>query len=142
MRLPAASPAACDVAARGGVPTGTAFRVLNGPASLRPSTRERVLAAVRDLECVPGGAARSLPARATRSVALACCEPPGPCAPLTTDAGEGPLRTGAAARGAGHACQHSGSSLLAAGAGGPRSVSALTRLSALAGGLAVPASRR
>jgi DNA-binding LacI/PurR family transcriptional regulator len=141
VRLPAASPAAYGVAARAGVTIGTASRVLIGPASLRPGARERVLAAIRDLEYVPGGAARSLPARSARAVALAFCKPPGPCASLTTDEEEGPLRTAAAVRGAEHARQHSGSSLLMAGAGGPRSVRALTPLSALAGGLTMAAGR-
>jgi LacI family transcriptional regulator len=49
-----------DVAARAGVSIASVSRVLNGRNSPRPETKERVLAAVRELGFVPDGAARAL----------------------------------------------------------------------------------
>ena len=49
-----------DVAKRAGVSIASVSRVLNGRSSPRPETRERVLAAVRELGFVPDGAARAL----------------------------------------------------------------------------------
>lgn len=49
-----------DVARRAGVSIASVSRVLNGRNSPRPETRERVLAAVRELGFVPDGAARAL----------------------------------------------------------------------------------
>jgi LacI family transcriptional regulator len=49
-----------DVAARAGVSIASVSRVLNGRNSPRPDTKERVLAAVRELGFVPDGAARAL----------------------------------------------------------------------------------
>lgn len=52
-----------DVARRAGVSIASVSRVLNGRNSPRPETRERVLAAVRELGFVPDGAARALSSR-------------------------------------------------------------------------------
>src|ERR1700742_1927182 len=52
-----------DVAARAGVSIASVSRVLNGLESPRPETRERVMAAVRELDFVPDGAARALSSR-------------------------------------------------------------------------------
>jgi LacI family transcriptional regulator len=49
-----------DVARHAGVSIASVSRVLNGHDSPRPDTRERVLAAVRELGFVPDGAARAL----------------------------------------------------------------------------------
>lgn len=49
-----------DVARHAGVSIASVSRVLNGRNSPRPETRERVLAAVRELGFVPDGAARAL----------------------------------------------------------------------------------
>src|SRR6202000_1717290 len=49
-----------DVAARAGVSIASVSRVLNGRNSPRPETKEKVLAAVRELGFVPDGAARAL----------------------------------------------------------------------------------
>lgn len=49
-----------DVARRAGVSIASVSRVLNGRNSPRPETKEKVLAAVRELGFVPDGAARAL----------------------------------------------------------------------------------
>src|ERR1700753_1486179 len=49
-----------DVARRAGVSIASVSRVLNGRNSPRPETRDRVMAAVRELGFVPDGAARAL----------------------------------------------------------------------------------
>lgn len=59
--LSAVAPARiADVAARAGVGVATVSRVLNGHASVRPATRERVLEAIRALNYRPSSVARSL----------------------------------------------------------------------------------
>jgi DNA-binding LacI/PurR family transcriptional regulator len=59
-----------DVAARAGVSTATVSRVLSGSVPARPETRERVLAAVRELGYRPSGVARSLKLRRTHTIGL------------------------------------------------------------------------
>jgi LacI family transcriptional regulator len=59
-----------DVAARSGVSTATVSRVLSGSVPARPETRERVLAAARDLGYRPSGIARALKRRETRTLGL------------------------------------------------------------------------
>ncbi|MCA1588178.1 MAG: LacI family transcriptional regulator [Chloroflexi bacterium] len=59
-----------DVAARAGVSTATVSRVLSGPGSARAPTRERVLAAARELDYRPSGIARALKRRETRTLGL------------------------------------------------------------------------
>ncbi|WP_370325334.1 LacI family DNA-binding transcriptional regulator [Euzebya sp.] len=49
-----------DVAALAGVSQMTVSRVINGTATVRPATRERVLAAMRSLDYQPNTAARAL----------------------------------------------------------------------------------
>jgi LacI family transcriptional regulator len=49
-----------DVARHAGVSVMTVSRVLNGEGSVRPDTRARVLASVRELDYAPNAAARSL----------------------------------------------------------------------------------
>ena len=59
-----------DVAARSGVSTATVSRVLSGSVPARPETRERVLAAARELGYRPSGIARALKLRETRTLGL------------------------------------------------------------------------
>jgi LacI family transcriptional regulator len=57
-----------DVAARAGVGVATVSRVLNGHASVRPATRERVLDAIRALNYRPSSVARNLSLQRTMVV--------------------------------------------------------------------------
>lgn len=59
-----------DVAKSAGVSPATVSRVLNGKASVEPSLRTRVLAAVESLEFVPSSTARSLTTKRTDRIAL------------------------------------------------------------------------
>jgi LacI family transcriptional regulator len=61
-----------DVASLAGVSTAAVSRILSGDAKLRVTdeTRERVLAAARELRYVPNNAARSLRTARTRTIAL------------------------------------------------------------------------
>ncbi|MCV0402594.1 MAG: LacI family transcriptional regulator [Chloroflexi bacterium] len=59
-----------DVAARSGVSTATVSRVLSGSVPARPETRDRVLAAARDLDYHPSSVARALKRRETRTMGL------------------------------------------------------------------------
>ena len=59
-----------DVAARSGVSTATVSRVLSGSVPARPETRERVLAAARELDYRPSSVARALKRRETRTLGL------------------------------------------------------------------------
>lgn len=68
-----------DVAARAGVSHQTVSRVLNDFAGIRPETRDRVLAAIRELGYRPNLAARALVARRSRAI--------GVLAPATADFG-------------------------------------------------------
>jgi LacI family transcriptional regulator len=61
------TPTIYDVASRAGVSIASVSRVLNGRASPRPETRDRVMRAVRDLSFVPDAAARALSKRAQTS---------------------------------------------------------------------------
>jgi len=53
-------PTIYDVAARAGVSTATVSRALNSLASVRPETRDKVLAAMEELQFVPNVVARGL----------------------------------------------------------------------------------
>lgn len=59
-----------DVARRSGVGIATVSRVLNGSPSVRPATRERVLAAIRDLDYRPNQAARQLVTSRTHAIGV------------------------------------------------------------------------
>ena len=59
-----------DVAQLAGVGRGTVSRVLNDRANVDPATRERVLAAIRELDFVPSRTARRLSLRRTQTVAV------------------------------------------------------------------------
>ena len=59
-----------DVARRAKVSTATVSRVLAGLGHARPETRERILAAARDLDYRPSAIARSLQRRSTQTFGL------------------------------------------------------------------------
>jgi LacI family transcriptional regulator len=59
-----------DVAKSAGVSPATVSRVLNGKATVEPSLRSRVLAAVEDLHFTPSSTARSLTTKRTDRIAL------------------------------------------------------------------------
>jgi DNA-binding LacI/PurR family transcriptional regulator len=59
-----------DVAARAGVSHQTVSRVINDNPQVTPATRERVLAAIRDLAFVPSPLARGLISNQTRSLGV------------------------------------------------------------------------
>ncbi|MEY9848689.1 LacI family DNA-binding transcriptional regulator [Streptacidiphilus sp. MAP5-3] len=59
-----------DVAALAGVSHQTVSRVLNDRPNVRPATRERVLAAVRELDYRPNAAARMLVTRRSRTLGV------------------------------------------------------------------------
>ncbi len=59
-----------DVARQAHVSTATVSRVLAGLGHARPETRERILAAARDLDYRPSGVARSLKRRSTETLGL------------------------------------------------------------------------
>lgn len=59
-----------EVARLAGVSTQTVSRVLNQSPSLRPETRERVLAAIAELDYRPNNAARSLGTATTRTLGV------------------------------------------------------------------------
>jgi DNA-binding LacI/PurR family transcriptional regulator len=63
-------PVMADVARAAGVSAMTVSRVLNGNASVRPETRERVLAAVERLEYRRNSAARALVTRRSQTVGV------------------------------------------------------------------------
>jgi DNA-binding LacI/PurR family transcriptional regulator len=77
-----------DVAARSGVSTATVSRVLSGSAPARPETRERVLAAVRDLGYRPSGIARALKRQETRTLGLVVTDITNPFYPQVVRAVE------------------------------------------------------
>lgn len=59
-----------DVAARAQVSQKTVSRVVNGEPHVRPEVRDRVLAAIRELDYRPNAAARSLVTRRTRRIGV------------------------------------------------------------------------
>ncbi|MEU5717828.1 LacI family DNA-binding transcriptional regulator [Streptomyces sp. NPDC020403] len=64
------APTVYDVAERSGVSIATVSRVYRNPDSVRGETRERVLAAARELGYVPSGNARGLASRTTGVLGL------------------------------------------------------------------------
>ncbi|HET9872003.1 MAG TPA: LacI family DNA-binding transcriptional regulator [Propionibacteriaceae bacterium] len=74
-----------DVARRAGVSHQTVSRVINGHPSLRPETRERVLAAVAELGYRPNKTARTLATRTSMTLGLVSSGDPnyGPSSTMT-----------------------------------------------------------
>lgn len=68
---PSARPSLADVARRAGVSVGTVSHVLNHPERVVAATRERVLAAVEELEYRPNRLARSLAGGRSQTIGLA-----------------------------------------------------------------------
>ncbi|MET8824451.1 LacI family DNA-binding transcriptional regulator [Streptomyces sp. NPDC004610] len=64
------APTVYDVAERAGVSIATVSRVYRSPGTVRAETRERVLAAARELGYVPSGNARGLASRSTGVLGL------------------------------------------------------------------------
>ncbi|WP_445395746.1 LacI family DNA-binding transcriptional regulator [Streptomyces sp. LE64] len=64
------APTVYDVAERSGVSIATVSRVYRTPDSVRQQTRDRVLAAARELGYVPSGSARGLASRSTGVLGL------------------------------------------------------------------------
>lgn len=77
-----------DVARRAGVSTATVSRVMSGAAVTRPATRDRVLAAVRELDYSPSAVARALKRRETRTLGLLVTDIANPFFPLVVRAVE------------------------------------------------------
>lgn len=77
-----------DVAARAGVSTATVSRVLSGTVAARPATRERVLAAARELAYRPSGVARALKGNRTRTIGLLITDIENPFYPQIVRAAE------------------------------------------------------
>ena len=77
-----------DVAERSGVSTATVSRVLSGSVPARPETRERVLAAARELDYRPSGIARALKLRETRTLGLVVTDITNPFYPQVVRAVE------------------------------------------------------
>lgn len=63
-------PVMADVALRAGVSHQTVSRVINGSDSVRPETRERVLAAMRELDYRPNSLARALVTGRSRTLGV------------------------------------------------------------------------
>jgi len=59
-----------DVAARAGVSTATVSRVMSGAQPASAAARERVMAAIRELDYRPSGVARALKRHETRTIGL------------------------------------------------------------------------
>jgi DNA-binding LacI/PurR family transcriptional regulator len=70
VRAPVRTSVMMDVARLAGVSHQTVSRVLNEHANVRPQTRERVLAAMRELDYQPNSAARSLVTRRSRTLGI------------------------------------------------------------------------
>ncbi|AUG81871.1 Putative LacI family transcriptional regulator [Kitasatospora sp. MMS16-BH015] len=66
----ARQPVMADVAKLAGVSHQTVSRVLNGAPHVRPDTRERVLAAIRELDYRPNSAARALVTRRSQTLGV------------------------------------------------------------------------
>jgi DNA-binding LacI/PurR family transcriptional regulator len=64
------APVMADVARVAGVSHQTVSRVLNGHPNVRPTTRDRVLAAIRELDYRPNAAARTLVTRRTNTLGV------------------------------------------------------------------------
>lgn len=123
-------PTIYDVANEAGVSIATVSRVLNGFEQTRAATRDRVLAAVRELGFVPNGAARGLSRGSKRILGLVFAHTPADDDLLAEEEGS-LLFTDSIVRGAEQSAERQGYSLLLSGAGGEHgdhaaSVNALT----------------
>jgi LacI family transcriptional regulator len=132
----ASQPTIYDVAARAGVSIATVSRALNSPSGLRRHTLDRVLEAVRELQYVPSGPARSLSRGRTMIIGLIFAKASETERDtLRPDESESLLYTDAIIRGAEDSAQRANYGLLLAGASGPNALSTVTRIAAQADGL-------
>ncbi|WP_338700135.1 LacI family DNA-binding transcriptional regulator [Streptomyces sp. Q6] len=83
------APTVYDVAERSGVSIATVSRVYRNPDSVRAQTRERVLAAARELGYVPSGNARGLASRSTGVLGLCFPDYSDPDAESEAETGAG-----------------------------------------------------
>lgn len=83
------TPTVYDVAERSGVSIATVSRVYRNPDSVRAQTREKVLAAARELGYVPSGNARGLASRSTGVLGLCFPDYSDPDAESEAEAGVG-----------------------------------------------------
>ncbi|KIQ66347.1 LacI family transcriptional regulator [Kitasatospora griseola] len=72
--LESRQPVMADVAKLAGVSHQTVSRVLNGAPHVRPGTRDRVLAAIRELDYRPNSAARALVTRRSQTLGVVSFE--------------------------------------------------------------------
>jgi LacI family transcriptional regulator len=112
-RARSGQPTIYDVAERAGVSPTTVSRVLSGHPRLRPQTRERVLQAVKDLRFVPNVAARQLPTKRTRVIAIVFVRLSTEN-PLLVEEEEGPFFIDSVIRGAERNARRHGYSMLVA----------------------------
>lgn len=131
---PSPTPTIYDVAARSGVSIATVSRVLNGHTSIRESTRNRVLQAVRELRFVPNSAARGLSSGSKQVIGLVFARVPSEDELLELEE-ETLLFTDSVIRGAELAAQRLGYSLLLHGTGGGKAAAALAALTSKTDGL-------
>ncbi|GAA3784878.1 LacI family DNA-binding transcriptional regulator [Streptomyces chiangmaiensis] len=117
------TPTVYDVAERSGVSIATVSRVYRTPDSVRASTRERVLAAARELGYVPSGNARGLASRSTGVLGLCFPDYADPAAD-TDDDDAAMLYSDQIIRGMERAARRHGYALLIAASlqGGPESL--------------------
>ena len=103
-----------DVARHAGVSIASVSRVLNGHATPRPETRDRVLRAVAELGFVPDGAARALSSRLKEIIAVVYRRAPlaPPDDPVFEDESENLAFVDVINRGVQIAAQHRGFDLL------------------------------
>jgi len=120
------APTVYDVAERSGVSIATVSRVYRNPDSVRAETRERVLAAARELGYVPSGNARGLASRSTGVLGLCFPDYADPDAEATEaeDEDAATLYSDQIIRGMERAARRHGYALLIAASlkGGPESL--------------------
>ncbi|MGB3437904.1 MAG: LacI family DNA-binding transcriptional regulator [Actinophytocola sp.] len=116
------APTVYDVAERANVSIATVSRVYRNPDTVRQQTRDRVLAAARELGYVPSGNARGLASRSTGVLGL--CFPDYADPDLDDDDAEQTLYADEITRGMERAARRHGYALLIAAslAGGPESL--------------------
>jgi LacI family transcriptional regulator len=117
-----AAPTVYDVAEKANVSIATVSRVYRNPDTVREQTRDRVLAAARELGYVPSGNARGLASRSTGVLGL--CFPDYADPELEDDDSEQTLYADEITRGMERAARRNGYALLIAAslAGGPESL--------------------
>ncbi len=77
-----------DVARKAGVSVGTVSNVLSGMASVRPALRDRVYAAIQELDFHPNYVARSLKANRTKTLGMVISDITNPFFPLVVRGAE------------------------------------------------------